>query len=256
MFRSQSRGSCTQSLDNPPRSPQRDRRELSELPAGEDVLVPGTAPEVLAEFTHLPSVAALVDLNGVESSAGAKLGNAFFKLMDRRPEHPGVRREVEGLDSLFTIPEKHLTPLLDSPKALESGEPELRWHLASHNPEGTGYEQRVEGLHRRCEGSWRSGRTFCQGPWQVLVGTLAENVRHCCPYEFAVSASACLAGTARGCEQQLQHSSSIRPSRRGACSGLACLRLWCARSSVRLGRGRVRGCSARAVDAVRTLACS
>jgi len=65
------------------------------------------------------------DISGVEISAGDKLGHSFFKLRDVDPSKEGVRRTVTGLGYSFSIPQRYLTPLLDSPKVLTTGEPKL-----------------------------------------------------------------------------------------------------------------------------------
>lgn len=101
-------------------------QDLSVLAPDEDILIAGTTPASLLQFAGLSGTTTVGDLGDAEAFAGEKLGHAFFKLKDARPDHRGVVRTVTGgISYTFSVSRNHLTPLLDSPKALVNGEPEI-----------------------------------------------------------------------------------------------------------------------------------
>ncbi len=108
-------------------------RDLSALPAGADLLIPGTIPDVLNEFMELGRVVEVVTVSGIETAAGQKLGHKFFKLEDRKPDSDNMVRTVVGLGAEAQLNRKFLTPLLSGSKEIDSGEPTLSrfWLLSA-----------------------------------------------------------------------------------------------------------------------------
>lgn len=108
-------------------------RDLSALPAGADLLIPGTIPEVLNEFMRLERVSELAAVPGIATAAGQKLGHKFFKLEDRKPDSENMMRTVVGLGAEVQLNRKFLTPLLSGSKEIDSGEPKLSrfWLLSA-----------------------------------------------------------------------------------------------------------------------------
>lgn len=101
-------------------------RDISWAKAKDDLLVAGTTPDVLLEFSRSTYVTTLGKVPGVTSGAGQKLGHDFFKLKDLNPTSPGVLRDVSGLGTTFRINRSHLTPILSGPKEMTSGAPILQ----------------------------------------------------------------------------------------------------------------------------------
>jgi len=108
-------------------------RNLSALPAGADLLIPGTTPAVLDDFMQLERVDAVGQISGVETAAGQKLGHKFFKLEDQHPTATTLVRTVVGLGTELQLNKKFLTPLLGGSKEIDSGEPSLNrfWLLSA-----------------------------------------------------------------------------------------------------------------------------
>lgn len=105
-------------------------RDLSATTVGGDLLVAGTKPSVLQEFEALATVTTLREA-GAEVGAGQKAGHPFFKLTDQSPDSNATIRHVTGLATSVRLHKKYLTPVLLTPKELDSGQPELRqnWFL-------------------------------------------------------------------------------------------------------------------------------
>lgn len=97
-------------------------RDLTTLPAEDDVLIEGTKPESLSTFGRLPTTTVVSDLRRAEAFTGQKLGHAFYKVKDTDPTSSAAIREVTGLDYTFRVNRSHLSPLLSSPKQLRTGE--------------------------------------------------------------------------------------------------------------------------------------
>lgn len=100
-------------------------RDLASLPAGADLLIPGTLPEPLLRFGDLVATQPVEDIPSAAVAAGQKLGHKFFKLTDAEPGSTAVMRTVTGLSTTMRVNRKHLLPLLSSAKHVTSGEPRL-----------------------------------------------------------------------------------------------------------------------------------
>lgn len=97
-------------------------RDLSMLAPSQDALVAGTKPSSLVEFEDAPNVIRLGSIVGASLYRGNKLGHPFYRLKDRDPKKPGVRRPLVGFDIQTTLSRSYLTPLFRSPKDEETGE--------------------------------------------------------------------------------------------------------------------------------------
>lgn len=100
-------------------------RDLSDLEGGDDILIPGTMPEVLRKFSALDRVTSVGQVENGTAVAGQKLGHKVFRLEDRDPDSKAIVRSVSGLGAEFQLNRKYLTPLLTGAKEINSGQPKL-----------------------------------------------------------------------------------------------------------------------------------
>lgn len=96
--------------------------DISACDPAADPIVEATTPQALRKFAALSTTTRLSDVSGCEVSSGQKLGHDFFKLKDSAPDRKAAVRDVTGLGLQFRIPDKFVTPLLSTPKELETGE--------------------------------------------------------------------------------------------------------------------------------------
>jgi hypothetical protein len=97
-------------------------RDISQIPVGADILVAGTSPDLLDEFSNCNRVNRIKNCDWVKIFSGNKLGHAFFQLRDLAPTKNAVVRRVSGLKMEFDLARSYLKPLLSSPKDERTGE--------------------------------------------------------------------------------------------------------------------------------------
>jgi hypothetical protein len=97
-------------------------RDLSALPAAEDILVAGTIPDVLVRFGDSAAVRPIGRLDGVTAFSGNKLGHAIYQLRDLTPNRTGVLRDLEGFRMRLRLNKSYLLPFLRSPMDERTGE--------------------------------------------------------------------------------------------------------------------------------------
>jgi hypothetical protein len=97
-------------------------RDISHIDASADLLVEGTCPGLLRQFSAANHVNQIKNCDWIRVFSGNKLGHAFFQLRDLAPANNAVVRRVSGLKMEFDLTKTFLRPLLSSPKDERTGE--------------------------------------------------------------------------------------------------------------------------------------
>ncbi|MGC5255380.1 HsdM family class I SAM-dependent methyltransferase [Gordonia sp. DT218] len=154
-----------------------DVRDLGTLLPDQDGIIAGTIPDPLSAFELAPNVIRLGSIPGVVIASGNKLGHPLYRLKDRDPKKPGVRRDLVGFDIQTTLNRSYLTPLFRSPKDEPTGEfdpSRVDWWILSAPaaiPKGGALEKYIRAVKRAGAADAPSvqakGKTWWSVDWKL-----------------------------------------------------------------------------------------